>query len=637
MNTNMNTIFKKIKHISSFSFKTAGLAVLCLSLGMSSCGDMLESESTRQVFGGDLNSKTDSIFFAFGIMQSMQQLADQYVFQGEMRGDNVSTTIYTDNDLRQLYSFSANATNQYDSAYVYYRVINNCNYYIAHRDTTLFTGAVNVVMNEYAAVKAFRAWAYLQLARNYGKVPFFTEPLTSISQINTNDFPKLDLRGIVDRLAPDLEQYTGYSVPNNGGGNHSVGNTNFGQAKNVNVALCYIPVDVILGELYLEAGDFANAARHYTTYITTVEKPVGTNYALGLEAEYLPRTWSEVMARPNDMIRYSSSAPSWKDVFSNNSTLDIISYIPMAVNRMRGTTTNVPLAFGFNYYSTVRSNEELYVDEIQLEPSLPLKTLSDSADYYYYQDVAGALPMQYVNSAKLGDQRLKSVTRRGTGEDSTKVWIQKYTSGNIILFRNTTVYLHLAEALNRLGYPDAAFAILKEGITEQLLDSAQTYVREETKQLLQTTYPLLSTTNKSLFPAHTTTNFSQTNWGIHQHGAGVTHDGNYPGRSGYQFDTVVGKKIEEINKEFNLTIGTTAQDTLHAKINAIEDLLCDEYQLEFAFEGTRWYDLMRLARHKNTAATYGADFGGKWLARKLMFKNPEKDLTNPENWYLPFE
>ncbi|MFA6718656.1 MAG: RagB/SusD family nutrient uptake outer membrane protein, partial [Prevotella sp.] len=250
---------------------------------------MLESDSTRQIFGGDLTSKTDSIFFAFGIMQGMQQLADQYVFQGELRGDNVSTTLYTDNDLRELYDFSATAANQYDSAFVYYRVINNCNYYLAHRDTTLLTGSTNVVMHEYAAVKAFRAWAYLQLARNYGSVPFFTEPLTSISQINGNDFPSLDIKGLVDRLAPDLEQYSGYSVPNNGGGNHAIGSTNAGQQKAINTALCYIPVDVILGELYLESGDFAKAALHYTTYVTSVSKPVGTRYAELISAPYQPR------------------------------------------------------------------------------------------------------------------------------------------------------------------------------------------------------------------------------------------------------------------------------------------------------------------------------------------------------------
>ena len=41
-----------------------------------SCSDMLESDSTRQLFDKELNQKTDSVFFAYGVMQAMQQLAD---------------------------------------------------------------------------------------------------------------------------------------------------------------------------------------------------------------------------------------------------------------------------------------------------------------------------------------------------------------------------------------------------------------------------------------------------------------------------------------------------------------------------------------------------------------------------------
>jgi hypothetical protein len=70
--------------------------------------------------------------------------------------------------------------------YLYYKVINNCNYYLAHRDTTLATGSQNVVCNEYAAVASFRAWTYLQLARQYGAVPYITDPVTTIGQINAN-------------------------------------------------------------------------------------------------------------------------------------------------------------------------------------------------------------------------------------------------------------------------------------------------------------------------------------------------------------------------------------------------------------------------------------------------------------------
>lgn len=596
------------------------------ALTLPSCSDMLETESSRQLFDKELDSKTDSVHFAFGVMQAMQQLADQYVFIGEMRGDLVRTTEYTDNNLRRLADFSADTSNKYDSAYVYYRVINNCNYYIAHRDTTLLTGSTLVAMREYAAIKAFRAWAYLQLARTYGKVPFFTDPLTTISQINSSNYPSLDIDGIVAALAPDLEQYSGYTVPNYD--NVDIGATNWGSTKRMFTKYCFIPVDVILGEMYLEVGDFARAASHYTTYLTRVAEPVD-RYALGFSSRL---SFSDITYVPSDYDG-GLSGVLWSGIFDNNSTIDYLSYIPMSVNRLRGTTTSLPLAFGFNYYSTSSRIDSLRMDEVQIMASDQYWALSDSCDYYYYRSVTGGLPQQYVGGVKWGDMRSKAIVTKGTGADSTKQWITKYNSGNIYLYRTSTIYLHLAEALNRLGHVDAAFAILKDGITESLLDTTRTYITDETRELLQNTYPLLSDQYRSLFPAQTTSNYASTNFGIHQHGSGVTGDGNYPGRSPYQLDSIVGLKMRNIAQTYLVNVGTTKADS----INAMEDLLCDEYALEFAFEGTRWYDLMRLARHKNRAALYNPDFGGRWLARKLQYKNPVKDLTIPENWYLPFK
>ena len=63
---------------------------------------------------------------------------------------------------------------------------------------------------------AFRAWAYLQAARQYGKVPFFTEPLEKISQINNNSFPVLGIADIVAQLTPLMEKYSGEQVPSFG-------------------------------------------------------------------------------------------------------------------------------------------------------------------------------------------------------------------------------------------------------------------------------------------------------------------------------------------------------------------------------------------------------------------------------------
>lgn len=635
-----------------------------LTTAMVGCSDMLESDSERQNFNPDINAKTDSVFYAYGIFEAMQQLADQYVFQGEMRGDLVKTTRYTDNNLRQLADFSATTANKYDSAYVYYRVINNCNYYLAHRKKDLYTGSTNVVMPEYAGVAAIRAWAYLQLGRNYEKVPFFTEPLTEISQIDNNKFPELSLEQIVGQLAPELEKYTGYKLPTygvDGSSGTQIGHPNWENTqKEFFPQMCFIPVDVVLGDMYLESGNYDAAARHFVIYLTQVAKTKISGYLAPMQY----KRWDEAsiiaaaLPEPNQMSMDLISAVSWSDIYSRNSTNDIISYIPMAVNKQSGPVTKVPLTFGFNYYATSEENKrfgglrEPYIEEIQIAPSDAFNTLSDSTEYYYYFKYSGQkVPYDSVRACKGGDMRFRSIVTTANVGDSTLLWIDKYKYANIILYRTSTVWLHLAEAFNRLGMPDAAFAILKDGISEDLINptTGAAYMTAYSQNQLQTTYPLLSTQFIELFPR-------EAACGIHSHGAGkATGDcpgiNKYPywaGVSPYQFDRIVGKKLDELNAKVKdnsypagITIGTTKQDT----INAVEDILCDEYALELAFEGNRYYDLCRLARHKNGHAKgstfdgspYGANFGSIWLADKLKANNPVVDLKQEKNWYLPFK
>ena len=633
-----------------FSF----ICAICAICGSFSCSDVLETESTRQNIEPSIGDKTDSVFYAYGILQAMQQLADQYVFQGEMRGDLVKTTYYTDKNLRDLAEFKATTANKYDSAYVYYRVINNCNYYIAHCDTNLYNGSTNVIIDKYVATKAIRAWAYLQLGRNYERVPFFTEPLTQISQIDRN-YPELSLSEIVNQLAADLEQYSGYDVPTLGLGLNTlltIGTPNWeGTAKAFMPAKCFIPVDVILGEMYLETGNYDGAARHYINYLTKVAQE------LDIHSQFLAPMASKNAASgrfgfgqdddlpsPNQ-ISATVGAPSWAGVFARNSINDIITYIPMSSSAQNGQTTQVPLAFGFDYYATPEEKTRSgapYVDEIQIQPSDAYNLLSDSTEYYYYAYHVNQTDMyDSVLIAKAGDMRLRSVINQEVEEDSVLQWVDKYKYATVVLYRYSTIWLRLAEAFNRLGMYDVAFAILKDGVGEFLLTRYADgtyhvpYLTEASRQKLQTTYPLLSEENISLFP-------NNRAYGIHTHGAGkaasdypggnATGGGSYhPGASPYQLDRMVGLKMQELADAYGVAIGTTPQDT----INAVEDLICDELALETAFEGNRYYDLLRLARHKNEAspAGYPANFGYVWLRNgKLQNRG-----WSESNMYLPFK
>ena len=672
-------ITKNIKHYFIASLLCCGGAATI------SCSDMLESDNSRQLFEPALDQKTDSVFYAYGIMQAMQQLADQYYFQNELRGDLVKTTDKATTHLRKLASFTADATNKYDSVYLYYKVINNCNYYLAHRDTTLATGARNVVCNEYAAVASFRAWSYLQLARQYGAVPYITEPVTTIAQINTNTSMtgyETILAGEAEMLERLKARYSDeqLSVPTFGQSSRSVGMLNWGsEEKYISPAKCFIPLNVVLGDIYLELGEYEKAATCYYQYLRFEGlnniKNISVNYVDYMNPSYsryspIFKNFTEWPADFNEGKNNTlySGTPIWENSFVHTSAPgDVISYIPMAVNYTMGKTTDIPAAYGYNYYGTER-NSSVVVDDpmenvfncpktenIQIVPSQAYCDSARHAQYYYYTEQVKVSPFNWiVKNEALGDARA-SLICQGEGADSAYVYTYKPSTAYIYLYRNATVWLHLAEAINRMGYPDAAFAVLKNGLHSELpnyrylevylkdqagndsidengqkvLDMTQSHVDDkyyltpESYELLTTRLPFLAQANSDIFKNGATKAFI----GIHFHGAGAVED-LY---SSYRYSTVLNAKLASINSQFSLGLTSYTKDDY---INAMEDLLCDEYAMEFAFEGTRFSDLRRLALHKNQAGLYGGNFGDRWLSR--MLQNNAPGITT-QNCYLPYK
>lgn len=634
-------------------------------LSFNACDDMLTTENDSMVIGPELDGRTDSVFYALGIAQGMQQLADQYFYVGEMRGELVAPTAQTDNNLRQLSDYSQTESNRYDSAYVYYKVINNCNYYLTHRDTALYVGSTNVSINEYAAVAAWRAWAYLQLARTYGgnerRIPFYTEPLTAISQINEENFEKKNLHEIVEALAPSLEEFSGLAVPTFGTTEYSIGTPNWsGRDKKINPALIFVPVDVILGEMYLEAGEWKKAAQYYCKYLCN-NRLLSQNLNAGVRAWNNGRLFVE--AFPEDFgFSYNGYVRRYNDIFENTaSPADVVTYIPMAVSSERGQTTTIPLSFGYDYYSTLSADRCPRVEDIQIVPSNAYYALTDACDFYYYPNSYNGSSLKSapdtVHVSKMGDARANysigqdNCILNREQSDTTKVYILKARNANVYLYRTTTIYLHLAEALNRLGHPDIAFAILRNGIStylEELVPDEEAgtvepyqYMTKESIELLQTEVPFLDIEYRNVF-------LPEGTYGIHNHGGGMLNITGMEVRNSvkgscatavgsqknlaYLPEPILQAKMQEIANTFDVQVGTTKEDY----INAMEDILCDEYAKEFAFEGVRFYDLQRMARHKNEAGLYGADFGSRWFAEKLKGNNPAVSLLDAKNWYLPF-
>lgn len=583
-------------------------ALFGMLFSASSCEDILNSESDRLITNPSLSEKTDSMYYMLGILKGVQQAIDQYVLVNEMRGDLTEVNQYTSVPLRQLANFSINENteNKYDSAWVYYRIINNCNYFIAHRDTTLKTGSINVALPEYAQAKAIRLWAYIQLCKTYGKVPFVTEPITSISQANESKVWKT-LDQICDVLAPDLAQYINVRLPNYG--NIDAGSSSQGSGKNVVSTKLMFPVALVLGDAYLETDRYEQAAHYYFEYLRSNRRA-----ALGFGANFTD--YPNLAEIPND-FGYTFSFP-WNTIFTNTfSVTETHTVVAMATNRLQGLTSELPIIFGFNYYATAAEGNP-YLKERQVDASAPYLALASAQEYYYTPQNAQVDTI--VNSVKLGDMRRYSSMRRYSFfNDTTVNLINKYNDANVIIYRDGTIYLRLAECLNRMNYPDAAFMILKDGISREAIQD-QRYLDEATVEMLRTTIPFLSEDNEVFFDQSS---------GIHSRGCGPKVSGPY---SAYSYATVVGSKLAEMQDQYGYQPTGTKNDT----ILAVEDLICDEYALETAFEGYRFNDLTRIAQHRNNGFP-GANFGGRWLATKLAFKNPQKDLTEQQNWYLPFK
>lgn len=596
------------------------IAAALMVVSFVSCSDMLDSKSDRYVYDPALDQKVDSMFYINGILKGVQQAIDQTVLTNELRGDLLSTSANASTDLRRLAAFDYADGNQYDSAYVYYRIINNCNYYVAHRDTTLATGSTQVAMKEYAEAKAIRAWAYMQLARTYGSVPFYTTPLTNIASVEeAAKLERKDMKGICDALAPDLEQYVNLPVPN-------WGNFDAGTSKIVATSKMMFPVRLVLGDLYLETGQYAKAAEHYFLYLKKAKAVCG-NYVAHLN------NYPDYLNLSSDVINADTYANpiynSWSSIFSFDNETQ--TYVAMATNKLRGQITQLPGLFGYNYYSA--SDGYTYNEKMSLQPSSAFLDLSNNQTYYY-QTTNGQTTT--VGSQVIGDMRYHAIKNQIPSAETTAAEpvyvIMKYQNANIQIYRTAGIYLKLAEAVNRMGHPDVAFAVLKDG-WNSTLEKDTTYMTAEGIQFLKTTVPFLTDENEVIFNDEDHgLKYSLGNQGIHMRGCGYTA-GNL---SEYRLSTELEKRWSALRQK-GYEIPTTAADTLKAKIDAVEDMLCDEMALELAFEGSRFGDLCRIARHKNNENPYTANFGSLWLRDKLAFKKPALDLSDPNNWLMPFK
>ena len=603
-----------------------GIAAAMMALPvLTSCEDFFTQESDDVLYADDdhLNVAEDSVYSVTGILSKLQALADRTILLGELRGDLVDLTNVASSDLREIADFNISDDNKYNSPSDYYAVINNCNYFIAHVDTAQRDNRNNqLFIKEYCVIKSIRAWTYLQLALNYGSIPFYSEPLLSKEQAEAaENAPRKGIKEICDFFIDDLKdlpvrynrEYPGY-----------------GAIGGINARLMFFPLSIVRGDLYLwratltnSVDDYRQAALHYYKYISERN---------GTLTPYPTMT---------DRCYWRSGETSWLrasgDIFpigeSTDADAELITLIAGDTKKADGNYSVLCDLFTSSNDNNNRVSIEPSARMIEISESQSNLVLATNGNSFTYAPSG-------LTDHHSGDLRFSSVWSedyiidRVTNERIETQTIRKYNnSRNVRIYRRMMVYLRLAEALNGAGYPRMAFQILSEGLSNKTIkdnvisryydyDAAQdtTVVSvADSTFLAQFDFPNIRyEVGDKLDFANNIFSSTHNQIGIHARGCGYT-----------PMDTTYVLPHDTIETNPALRAQLIAEQQV-----AVDSLILNESALEFAFEGTRYYDIMRYAlRQADPEATMDKIIG----MRRGKATTTATPLTTRSNWFLSWK
>lgn len=480
-----------MKNIKSLS--TILVSALFVGIAGTSCSDMLEPNMER--YTG--NFAQDTVYSEFGILRSIQNIAERTVILDASRSDLVTTGTYTTDSIMDIFNFNnpIDGDNELMNVSDYYHVINSCNFYLAQVDTTISTNGYQEMKREFAETQTIRAWAYLQLVNLYGEVPFVTKPVNSTADAEKEmrNSVKISKNNVADLLLESGMQNANDILVSLGLPNYqSISNG----SSSYSTSQMFFPSQLVLGDAYLMQNQYQKAAEMYYNYFYRSSN-FSTPANLTNNHTYL--STSNKMTRYGEVIGYSLNPSYWMRSFSNNNAGEKLVVSVGAVSNNYGKVfKDIQHVYGFSTSSTygsssgsvsITANEEYQ----QLLPSQQYISLNQNQVFNKYSDDDDIILRERIDG---GDARLygtapqvefKNANRAriinkfcptwGSTTSLTTSYVSS-TSFNMMyeipLYRNPQVWLRYAEAINRMGFPQMAFAVLKDGLARENLPTLST-------------------------------------------------------------------------------------------------------------------------------------------------------------------
>lgn len=558
------------------------------------------------------NTLADADAAVIGIYGQFASLGEKYILFNELRADLMDVTVNANPYLQQLSEHNETLDNPYIDPTDFYKVILNCNDAIKNFKIMADKSKISEAdfNHRYSDLIALRSFIYFQLGIHYGNIPYITEPLESVDDLKaSNNFPKIGLTALIDSLinaTANLPYTEAYAYPTSSSMNFTVdGNS---------TRKIFINKPELIGELYLWKGNYFEAAKWFKKNLSAEDNNTDVNHQvednrIGWERNAISFTRSQTASS-----LVNSTTEGWRSMFAQPNT-------------SRGW--NAEWTWGIPYNNAFAPGNPFVelMGSSAMGGKYMVKPSQKIIDLWDAQTLTNGVPgdargkMSYTVGADLNP-----VITKLTDAVSPLSILNK--GGNWNIYRAASTHLKFSEAANRDGQGKLAFALLNTGLLNTYYDG---------------TYSGTDQSGTTKVPA----NFDEANTAITP----------YPESSPYYFDARDFSIGRGINWYRNQGIrsrawlprldlpGIVYRDTylrriqeFNVDVELLEDKLIEEAAMELAFEGSRWSDLMRIARRRNKP---------EYLAERIYEKlvkagNPQAGavrakLMNPDEWYLPFK
>jgi len=621
----MSNMKKLLKYVSF-------LAVLAGSLGyLSSCKDFLNPEQ-------ELNITEDLLFddwyeyrsVAMGLYGLQQKLVEQLVVLGELRADLLQITPNADADLVEIYNFNISKNNKYASPLQFYKLISASNNFIRilkkeHPEVMDPKSSVSNYDRLYGEALCMRAWAYFNAVRIYGRIPYFPESLTSVGEIESfvnssgtyidsvdirfstdgyyndttyNTAIKLDKqylnqRLVIDRFTRELETEV-KAV----GVNHYMENNDNTWEITIWNEFAY---HALLGLMYLTDGNLAKAVEHFGNKIMYFFPASNPRYQL--DQSFSGSNWRNIITsidnrehiytiwfnknnqqQNNFQELFEPLSPhkymlkptracvmKWECIWDNYTIVENISFPAKTKLGYMGRPGDFNRGYGVSY-AYIANDQILPPNRIQ--NVLYLKALGDERTADLMMEGADTVVWKYSYEKKLYDQDAK-----------------------FHLYRAAGIHLYMAEIYTW-------WAFFQNGQVRTYTTNAVNIVNDGSNYNVDVPRPQMGVRERVRF--------------------GGSNDG-----------IKVVNYIYNHHPFTNQILGfRDLTNNLLGKQLYLEEQILDERARELAFEGERFYDLMRVAKRRNDPSFLAGIVSAKFPAgkREAIYNF----LLDENNWFIKY-